>query len=157
MKSFLGFVRKEFYHIFRDPRTRIILFGIPVAQILLFGYVLTNEIKDAGIAILDQSKDEVTKKISNKILSSGYFLLEKNLESYSQIEEEFRKGKIKMVIVFEPGFGKKIEKEGQAPGGPGKVNTGRTMIQNFISVGPRDRILRGKDRWNGFLPCAPLG
>ena len=49
----MGFVRKEFLHIFRDYRTLIILFGIPAAQILLFGYVVSTDVKNAGIAFLD--------------------------------------------------------------------------------------------------------
>ena len=48
MKRFLGFVKKEFLHIFRDFRTLIILFGIPIAQILIFGFVVSTDIRDAG-------------------------------------------------------------------------------------------------------------
>ncbi|MFA6820420.1 MAG: ABC transporter permease, partial [Bacteroidaceae bacterium] len=44
MKQFLSFVRKEFYHIFRDKRTILILFAMPVVQILLFGFAITNEV-----------------------------------------------------------------------------------------------------------------
>ncbi|TRZ52807.1 ABC transporter permease, partial [bacterium] len=69
MKRFRGFVIKEFYHIFRDTRTLLILFGMPVAQILLFGFAITNEIKDVNVAILDMSKDNTTQEIGNKILS----------------------------------------------------------------------------------------
>ena len=58
MNRFLGFVNKEFFHIFRDPRTLLILFGIPIMQLLIFGFVVTNEIRDAKIAILDYSKDD---------------------------------------------------------------------------------------------------
>ena len=114
MKQFIGFVKKEFIHIFRDPRTLIVLFGMPVVQLLLFGYVITNEIKDASIGILDLSKDEVTKQISSKILSSGYFKIDANINSVSNIHQAFREGKIKEVIVFEQGFGQKLEKEGKA-------------------------------------------
>jgi ABC-2 type transport system permease protein len=114
MKRFKGFVIKEFYHIFRDYRTMVILFGMPFVQILIFGFAITNEIKNAEIAILDNSKDIVTQKITNKILSSDYFKLEKNLNSYSEIEENFRKGKIKEVIIFEHDFAKKLEKEKKA-------------------------------------------
>jgi ABC-2 type transport system permease protein len=114
MKRFRGFVKKEFYHIFRDFRTLLILFGMPAVQLLLFGYVITNEIKDARIAIYDQSKDEMTRRISEKILSSGYFLLDRNLSRFSEIEPVFRKGKVKLVIVFEPGFEKKLQKTGVA-------------------------------------------
>ncbi len=91
-----------------------ILFGMPLVQIMLFGFAITNEINNAGIAILDNSKDVVTQQITHKILSSGYFKLEKNLSSYSQIEESFRKGKIKEVIVFENDFAQKLEKEKKA-------------------------------------------
>ena len=114
MNRFRGFVIKEFYHIFRDYRTLLILFGMPAVQLLLFGYVITNEINDAKIAIYDQSKDQVTQQITQKILSSGYFLLEKNLTSYQEIEQSFREGEIKMVIVFEPDFARRLQKEGLA-------------------------------------------
>ena len=114
MKRFKGFVIKEFFHIFRDFRTVLILFGIPVVQLLLFGYVVTNEIKDAKIAIYDQSKDYLTSKLSQKILSSGFFELEKTLDSYKEIEQSFREGKIKEIIIFEPDFAKKLEKDGTA-------------------------------------------
>ncbi len=114
MKQFRGFVIKEFFHIFRDVRTLLILFGIPVAQILIFGYVVSNDIKDVKIAILDHSKDPVTKEITNKILSSGYFILEESLTSHEQIEESFKRGDVKEVIIFEKGFDKKLERENRA-------------------------------------------
>ena len=114
MKRFIGFVRKEFYHIFRDKRTLLILFGMPIVQILLFGYAVTNEIKEARIAILDPAKDEHTTAITQKLLASGYFLLEKNLSSPKEIEATFKEGKIKQVIVFEDRFGEKLERAGKA-------------------------------------------
>jgi len=109
-----GFIIKEFYHIFRDVRTMIILFGMPVVQILLFGFALTNEIKNARIAVLDYSKDEVTAQIIAKITSSGYFILEENLASEDQIEDKFRQGKIKEVIIFEDNFAENLEKNKNA-------------------------------------------
>jgi ABC-2 type transport system permease protein len=114
MKRFLAFVKKEFKHILRDYRTLLILFGMPIAQILLFGFAITNEIKDAKIAILDFAKDNTTQQISNKILSSGYFLLYKNLNSIKDIEPAFKEGIIKEVIIFESDFGKNLEKTGLA-------------------------------------------
>ena len=53
MKRFLSFVRKEFYHIFRDKRTMLILLVMPVVMIILFGYAITNEVKNTRVAILD--------------------------------------------------------------------------------------------------------
>ena len=60
MRQFLSFVKKEFFHIFRDRRTMFILLGMPVVQIIIFGFALTNEVKNAKIAILDHSKDAAT-------------------------------------------------------------------------------------------------
>lgn len=114
MKRFWGFVIKEFYHIFRDKRTMLVLFGMPVVQLLLFGFVITNEIKDIKIAILDYSKDNVTRQLSLKLLSSGYFKLDEYLTKQSDIEPAFRNGKVKEVIVFERNFAEKLKRSGTA-------------------------------------------
>lgn len=114
MKRFIGFVIKEFYHIFRDKRTMLILFGMPVVQLLIFGFVITNDIKDANIAIFDQSNDYNTTKITQKLLSSGYFKLAESLTKKGDIEQSFKSGKVKMIVVYESNFSEKLEKEGIA-------------------------------------------
>src|SRR3546814_21088911 len=57
MKQLFVFVKKEFYHVFRDRRTLLIMFGLPIAQILLFGFALTTEVKNADILIVDPAGD----------------------------------------------------------------------------------------------------
>ena len=108
MKRFIIFLNKEFFHIFRDTRTLVILFGMPIALVVLFGFAITNEVKDAHIAILDQSKDKATRAITDRLLSSGYFMLDDNLQSVEDIEQSFKKGTIKIALVFEPKFEKKL-------------------------------------------------
>jgi len=114
MNRFLAFLRKEFYHIFRDPRTLIILFGIPIAQLLLFGYVMTNEVRNVKLAIVDNSKDDLSKKLSQQLLSSGFFQLAAIPASENDYERLFRSGTVKEIVVFEPGFAKNLMKEGKA-------------------------------------------
>ncbi|MBN2485465.1 MAG: ABC transporter permease [Bacteroidales bacterium] len=114
MKRFRAFIIKEFRHLFRDWRTAIVLFTIPLIQLMLFGYVITTEIKNARIAILDFSNDEITHQITNKLLASGYFILDAGLKSIDEVEPAFQKGKIKEVIVFEPDFGQKLIKTNKA-------------------------------------------
>lgn len=114
MKQFKGFVIKEFYHIFRDYRSLIILFGIPISQTLIFGFALNLDIKNADIAIIDYAKSETSRQITHKILSSGYFRLSEVTENMNDIESIFRKGKVKQVIIFENNFGKNLEKEKSA-------------------------------------------
>ncbi|MEN9445294.1 MAG: hypothetical protein RIS47_2185, partial [Bacteroidota bacterium] len=73
MEQFLAFVKKEFHHIFRDLRTMLILLVMPVIQIVLFGFAISNEVKNAEIAILDYSQDAATKRISAQLAASAYF------------------------------------------------------------------------------------
>ena len=114
MKRFIGFIKKEFYHIFRDKRSLFILFGMPIAQILLFGFAITNEINNVDIAILDHSKDATTKEIINKIAASKYFSINQFIEKESDIEGVFKKGKVKAVLNFEKDFSKNLVKENNA-------------------------------------------
>lgn len=109
MKRFVGFVRKEFYHIFRDKRSMFILFGMPIAQIMLFGFAITNEINNVNIAILNKSKDVETTQIINKINASKHFKIEDEIRNENQIETIFKKGKIKAVLVFEKDFAKNLQ------------------------------------------------
>lgn len=104
MKRFIGFVTKEFYHIFRDKRTMFILFGMPMVQIMLFGFAITNEINNVTIAIFDQSKDNETQQIINKISASKHFKIKNQITHEAQIESAFRTGKVKAVLVFEKDF-----------------------------------------------------
>jgi len=147
MRRYLGFVIKEFYHIFRDFRTLLILFGIPVAQILIFGFVVSNEIRNIKISILDYSGDEITQKITSKILSGSYFELHSYLSDYSQIEPTFRTGHVKEVIIFEPGFSQNLVKTGKASirivSDASDANTGRliaTYTQGIIMSYIRETV-----------------
>ena len=137
MKRFLGFVRKEFIHIFRDARTLIILFGIPAAQILLFGFVVSTDLKNAQVSFLDLSRDEMTLKISDKICSSGFFRRGYDLNSYNDIPVELRKNRTRAVIVFEKDFGKRLTGEGKAVINiiaDGSEPNMATLTTNYISA-----------------------
>jgi len=114
MKRFIGFVKKEFYHIFRDKRSLFILFGMPVAQILLFGFAITNEINNVDIAIFDKSKDATTQEIIQKIAASKYFSIKQQITNEAEIETVFQKGKVLAVLVFEKDFKKNLTKDNVA-------------------------------------------
>lgn len=104
MKQFISFVRKEFYHIFRDRRTMFILLGMPVVQIMIFGFALTNEVKNSKIAILDHAKDMESRAVIHQLDASKYFDVEQIVQSDHKIESIFKKGKVKMVVVFPQHF-----------------------------------------------------
>ena len=108
MKQFATFVRKEFYHVFRDRKTLLLLFGMPIAQIILFGFALTNEIKNSKIVVCDYANDISSMSIINKLEASKSFEIEKSLLSHKEIETTFREGKVKLAIVFPANFNRDL-------------------------------------------------
>lgn len=104
MKQLITFVKKEFHHILRDTRSMLVLIGLPIVQLLIFGFAITTEVRNADIAILDNSKDEVTQNIITKIESSEYFDIDRTISTDEQIEKSFKSGRIKLAIVFQPNF-----------------------------------------------------
>src|SRR5678815_5813361 len=105
MKQFFAFVKKEFYHIWRDRRTMFILLGMPVVQIIIFGFALTNEVKNESIAILDQSKDAAATQLISEISASRYFNVAATLHSPDEIAETFKTNKAKLILVLPASFG----------------------------------------------------
>lgn len=100
MKQFFSFVRKEFYHVFRDRKTMLLLFGMPIAQILLFGFALTNEIKNTKIVVCDYAHDPMSEQVIAKLEASKSFDVVKQLMSATEIEAAFKADNIKLAIVF---------------------------------------------------------
>src|SRR5215813_2028411 len=90
VRQFFSFVRKEFHHIFRDKRTMFILLGMPIVEIIIFGFALTNEVKNARIAVFDNSKDASSQSLTSQLNASRYFDVEENLYSYDGIENAFK-------------------------------------------------------------------
>ncbi|WP_439882713.1 ABC transporter permease [Pontibacter sp. MBLB2868] len=150
MKQFLSFVRKEFYHSFRDPRTMFILLGMPVVQIIIFGFALTNEVKNSRIAVLDQSKDAATASLIAELDASRYFELEKDLQSYQEVEEEFRKGNIKLAVILPQHFAEDLQHLNKAQiqliadaSDPNVANT-LTNYATAVILAYQERITHGR-------------
>ncbi|RYG28113.1 MAG: ABC transporter permease, partial [Chitinophagaceae bacterium] len=104
MKQLLAFVRKEFYHVFRDRRTLLILFGLPIVQIILFGFALSSEVKNIGVAILDNAQDLNSRQLIRKLNTSSYFKIKQAVHDYNDIETRFKDGSIRCAIIFPSQF-----------------------------------------------------
>ena len=109
MKQFWAFVKKEWYHISRDYRTLLVLIGMPIVQILIFGYALSNEVKNTRIAILDFAGDSYSTELSDKIEASRYFETITYLRSINDIDRSLRSGEVKMVVIFPNNFTQQLE------------------------------------------------
>ncbi|MEG0948623.1 MAG: ABC transporter permease [Bacteroidales bacterium] len=100
MKSFFSFVRKEFYHILRDKRTMLILLGMPIVEIILFGFALTNEVKNVRVAIYDASGNSVSRKLTERIDANENMVVTSFLSDPQEADELLRKQAVDLVIIY---------------------------------------------------------
>lgn len=112
MKRILAFTKKEFRHIMRDKRTLLIILAMPIVLVLLFGFVISTEIKNARIAILDNSKDELSIALVSQIAASNSFELSDMLCSNGDLDHVFKDGSVKLAIIIPDNFSKDIYGEG---------------------------------------------
>ncbi|MDR0394909.1 MAG: ABC transporter permease [Tannerella sp.] len=111
--TFRAFMKKEFFHIFRDKRTILILLGLPVVQMILFGFTISTEMKNIKVAVMAPVQDEMTRRMIERIDASEYFSVKTMLSSPDEIDRVFQKGIADFVLVFSPHFEDRIfSKEG---------------------------------------------
>jgi ABC-2 type transport system permease protein len=137
MKLFLAFIKKEFWHVLRDTRSLSILIGMPIMMMLLYGFALTNEVKNSNVGILDFSQDESTHLLINRMDQSRYFAITQNLKREADVEVAFKKGTIRMAVIFPPNFRPDLLHHNQAQvrliGDASDPNTSNIMI-NYASA-----------------------
>lgn len=114
MRQFLTFTRKEFYHIFRDRWTMMMLLAFPIIMIILFGFGITTEIKNSKVAIYDPSRDLATQNIATKLGTSEYFTIAQYLEDPAEIETIFKEGKLGLLVIFGENFYQNMMHTGEA-------------------------------------------
>ncbi len=107
--TFAAFVQKEFFHILRDRRTLGIMLGMPFALVLLFGYAVTTDFKQAAFALLDQARDPWSARVAQRLEATGYFQLVAQTPDIESVESLFRRGEIKMALVLPPHFGEDLQ------------------------------------------------
>ncbi len=100
MKTFASFVLKETRHILRDKRTVLIVFGMPIVMMVLFGFAITNDITNVRVAVVGSSVDVETEKIVEKIDASEYFTVTHEVGSPEEVEALIRARETEMGVVF---------------------------------------------------------
>jgi ABC-2 type transport system permease protein len=114
MKQLFSFIRKEFQHILRDSTTMMILLVMPIIQIILFGFALTTEVKNTKVVVLQNSKDEASELIINRLDASDYFDVVRMVHNSEDINTAFRDGDAKLAVVFDGKFAQDLKQTGKA-------------------------------------------
>ena len=107
MKQFISFVIKEARHILRDRRTMLILFGMPIVLMLLFGFAITNDVKNVRVVVVTSQMDHQTQAAVNRLAASEYFNITNTVGTSREAEQLIRNQKADMAVVFGLDFASK--------------------------------------------------
>ena len=107
MKQFKSFVIKETRHILRDKRTILILFGMPVVMMLIFGFAITTDVKNVRTVVVTSQMDLQTQRAVERLSQSEYFTITQTVNTPKDAELLIRNQKADMAIVFAPDFASK--------------------------------------------------
>ena len=100
MKQFISFIIKEAKHIVRDKRTMLILFGMPIIMMLLFGYAVRNDVRNVRTVIVMSNTDYVTQQAVDRLSASEYFTIKQVVATPAEAEQAIRDQKADLAIVF---------------------------------------------------------
>ena len=102
MKQFIAFVIKEAKHILRDKRTMLILFGMPVVMMLLFGFAITNDVKNVRTVVVTSEMSPRTQQAVERLAQSEYFIITQTVNTPQQAEQLIRSQKADMSLTPSP-------------------------------------------------------
>ena len=104
MKQFFSFVIKEAKHILRDKRTMLILFGMPVVMMLLFGFAITTDVRNVRTVVVYSHMDHLTQQAVERLAQSEYFTITRAVATPHEAERLIRRQQADMAIVFAQDF-----------------------------------------------------
>ena len=109
MKQFISFVIKEARHIVRDKRTMLILFGMPIVLMLIFGFAITTDVRNVRTVVVTSSMDHLTRKAVDRLAASEYFTITAAVATPQEAERLIRNQKADLAVVFSADFASKRE------------------------------------------------
>ena len=115
MKQFIAFVKKETKHILRDKRTMLILFGMPVVLMFLFGFAITTDVKNVRTVVVTSMMDHQTQRAVERLAQSEYFIITQTVNTPQEAERLIRSQKADMALVFAKNQGVQFIVDGSDP------------------------------------------
>lgn len=101
---------KELIQVVRDKRTRFILIGPPIIQMLVFGYAATFEIHNVATAVVDLDHSQESRELISRFTSSRYFNVQSQLTTANQAHELIDQGKATLALEIDAGFAQRLRK-----------------------------------------------
>jgi ABC-type multidrug transport system permease subunit len=100
----LAVLAKEFQHMLHDPVTLVLTFGLPIVQLLLYGYALETRVHNVPAALINHDHHRAGNLLAQRIAQSPLFLLRDSLQSEQEIQAALRRGSIRVAIEIPPDY-----------------------------------------------------
>lgn len=114
MKELIAILQKELIHIYRDKVSLFLVLAMPLVLILLFGFTISTEIRNAKISVCDLAQDAQSKALIDAFRASGYFKIVHFPQNPNEINHDFKEKQIKAGIIIPAHFGSQILSDKQS-------------------------------------------
>ena len=104
----MSIIRKEFVQIFRDPRTLALVIVMPIMQLFLLGYAATSDVRNIGMAVLDQSQTPQSRELLDAFRAADYFKIEYSVGSQQEYQALIEAGDVRVALVIPPDYDQRL-------------------------------------------------
>ena len=104
----MSIIRKEFVQIFRDPRTLVLVIVMPIMQLFLLGYAATSDVRNIGMAVLDQSQTPQSRELLDAFRAADYFKIEYSVGSQQEYQALIEAGDVRVALVIPPDYDQRL-------------------------------------------------
>jgi ABC-2 type transport system permease protein len=125
----LTILRKEFRSVFRDPRMRMVIFGVPVIQTLVLGYAVTMDVRHVRLVVIDRDHTPASRALIARFTGSDYFDLVEQTNDEQRARAMIDAAAASAVLQIDAGF-------------EGDLHAGRTTPVQLIVDGADSNTAR---------------
>ena len=158
---------KEFIQTLRDKRTRFILIGPPIIQMMIFGYAANYEIRHVPTVVLDLDHSLESRELISRFTSSPYFDVQRQLTDSRQLGDLIEQGDATAGLEIDAGFAQQLRKGETAPlqvivdatnSNTALIASGyiAQIAREFAQEYQKDRIDRIAPQLIGIMPSVEL-
>ena len=108
MRRLMAVAWKEFVQLRRDRMTLGMMVGIPVMQLLLFGYAINNDVRHMPTVLYDQDQSPESRDLFRRLEVTGFYANAGAVRDYDEIAHALRTGRARVALVIPPRFGERL-------------------------------------------------
>jgi ABC-2 type transport system permease protein len=115
LRRILAMMRKEVIQIWRDPRSLLIIFAMPLVELIIVGYGVNLDVKHISLCVYDRDATQTSQDLLKHFQATDYFTIVDVAENYHDVIRQIDRGACRVAVVVPPQFSEELHSRGQAP------------------------------------------